>query len=188
MFSSIFENTKYLRKNILESTLHNPNLIVHPIGVLFSAARIEYSKGEFWIYKEAFTESVANVIHRFDKERNAVLTLFGSEYLSYFDAAKWRNEADLAKDSYEVFIQSFGESANKGPSSLNTRYLYEDVPMGLCLLSSIGKVLNIPTPIADSIIHLASALLDKDFWDQCNDIDILLNGANLSKLNDAFNC
>lgn len=186
MFSSMFENTKYLRKNILESALHNPNLIVHPIGVLFSAARIEYSKGEFWIYKEAFSESVANVIRQFDKERNAVLALFGGEYLSYFDAAKWRNEEDLSKDSYEVFIQSFAESSDKGPSSLNTRYLYEDVPMGLCLLSSLGEVLDIPTPIADSIVHLASALLDVDFWEQGRDIEQLVSAPNLVNLATVF--
>lgn len=186
VFSSMFGNTKYLRKNILESALHNPNLIVHPIGVLFSAARIEYSKGEFWIYKEAFTESVANVIRRFDKERNEVLALFGSEYLSYFDAAKWRNEEDLSQNSYDVFIQSFAESSNKGPSSLNTRYLYEDVPMGLCLLSSLGKALNISTPIADSIIHLASALLGIDFWKQGRNIEQLISVPSLVNLVTVF--
>lgn len=161
MFGEIFENTKYTRKHILESAIHNPNLIVHPMGVLFSSARIENSKGEFWMYKEAFTESVIRSIYAFDEQKNALLNKFGCDSLNYFDAAKWRNEVDLTIDSLQVF-KSFAESSNKGPSSLVNRYLLEDVPMGLCLFSSLGKIAGVPTTIADSIITLSSALLGKD--------------------------
>lgn len=161
-FSKMFDNTQYLRRNILESALHNPNMIVHTIGVLFSASRIEYSNGEFWMYKEAFTDSVINVINNFDKQKNAVLKAYGCEPLDYFDAAKWRNEESLTIDAMESF-KRFADSSNKGPTSLNHRYLLEDVPMGLCLFSSLGRVAGLDTSVADSIVILASALLNIDF-------------------------
>lgn len=155
------------RVSSFDIALHNPNMIVHTIGVLLSASRIEYSKGEFWLYKEAFTPSIINVIRRFDLEKNNLLKVLKCPELSYFDAAKWRNEEDLNKDSLEVF-KSFSEEASKGPNSLNHRYLKEDVPMGLVMMESLGKKYGVDTPIASSIISLAGALLDIDFREQGN--------------------
>ena len=44
------------------------------------------------------------------------------------------------------------------------RYITEDVPTGLVPLSSLGKRLNIPTPTINSIIGLANALFNFDFY------------------------
>ena len=173
IMSQSFPSTKYTRKNILESAMHNPNMIVHPIGILFSASRIEYSHGEFWMYKEAFTDSVINVIKAFDVQKNKILNAFGCDSLDYFEAAKWRNEEDLSIDAMTVF-RSFAESSNKGPSFINHRYLNEDVPIGLGLFISIGKVLGIDTSIQEAILSLASALLNKDLKKNARTIQYLL--------------
>lgn len=173
ILSQCFSNTQYLRRNLLESALHNPNYIVHPIGILFSASRIEHSKGEFWMYKEAFTDSVVNVIKAFDVEKNKMLQAFGCQPLDYFEAAKWRNEENLDVDAMTVF-KSFADSSNKGPSFVNHRYLLEDVPMGLGLYVSIGKILGIDTSIQESIISLSSALLNKDLKSNARTIQSLL--------------
>lgn len=179
IMSKMFPNTKYLRKHILESALHNPNMIVHPIGILFSASRIEHSKGEFWMYKEAFTDSVVNVIKAFDRSKNELLNAFGCDSLDYFEAAKWRNERDLKMDAMAVF-RSFADSSNKGPSVINHRYLNEDVPMGLGLFVSIGKIVRVDTSIQESIMTLASALLDRDLYACSRTIQYLLNKTNVT--------
>ena len=172
-FSTLFDNTHYLRKNILESALHNPNMIVHTIGMTFSASRIEYSKGEFWMYREAFTDSIVRVINAFDKQKNEVLKAYGCEPLDYFEAAKWRNEEDLTVDAMTSF-RSFADSSNKGPMFLRHRYLLEDVPMGLGLFVSLGKVAGVDTSIAESIMTLGGALLGEDFKRQSRSIQYLL--------------
>ena len=173
IYKQCFRNTHYTRRNILESALHNPNKIVHPIGLLFSASRIEHSKGEFWMYKEAFTPSVVNVIKQLDIEKNKVLNAFGCESLDYFDAAKWRNEEDLSIDAMTVF-RSFADSSNKGPSFINHRYINEDVPMGLGLFISIGKIVGVDTSIPEAIMSLSSALLRKDLRKNARTIQYLL--------------
>ncbi len=179
LLSGCFPNTKYLRQNILESAIHNPNMIVHPIGILFSASRIEYSKGEFWMYKEAFTDSVVNVIKSFDVEKNKMLQAFGCKPLDYFEAAKWRNEENLDIDAMTVF-KSFADSSNKGPSFVNHRYLLEDVPMGLGLYISIGRILGLDTSIQEGILALASALLKTDFRENARTIQYLLGKDNVT--------
>lgn len=171
--SQLFDNTRYLRKHILESALHNPNMIVHPIGIIFSASRIEHSGGEFWMYREAFTPSVVRVIQEFDKRKNKVLEAFDCEPLDYFEAAKWRNTDDLSIPAMDVF-RSFADSSNKGPSVIDHRYLNEDVPMGLGLYISIGKVLGHDTSIQESIMTLASTLLGRDLKIQSRTIQYLL--------------
>lgn len=179
IFSQCFDNTHYLRKNILESALHNPNMIVHPIGTLFSASRIEYSQGEFWMYREAFTPSVIRVIESFDKEKNKILEAFGCEPLDYFEAAKWRNTDDLSIPAMEVF-QSFAESSNKGPMSLTGRYFTEDVPNGLGLFISIGKIVGVDTRLQEGIMSLASALIGKDLSKEARTIQQLIGKENVS--------
>lgn len=173
ILSQCFDNTKYTRKHILESAFHNPNMIVHPIGILFSASRIEYSNGEFWMYREAFTPSVVNVIKAFDVQKNKVLQAFDCEPLDYFEAAKWRNEEDLSIDAMAVF-RSFADSSNKGPSFINHRYLLEDVPMGLGLYISVAKLVGVDTSIQEGIASLASALLNKDLISEARTIQYLL--------------
>lgn len=177
VFKNIFDNTRYLRKNILESALHNPNMIVHTIGMILSASRIEYSNGEFWMYREAFTNSVINVIKTFDVQKNAVLKAFGCDTLDYFDAAKWRNEEDLSIDAMTSF-RSFADSSNKGPNQLKHRYLLEDVPNGLGLFISLGKVAGVDVSVARSIFVLAGALLGCDFEKNARSIESLTEICN----------
>lgn len=152
------------RTNIVESALHNPNLVVHTIGVIMSANRIEKMKGEFWMYRESFSPAIWNLVNDLDKEKNNVIERFHGQPISYLDACKYRNELDLTQDSLKVF-QSYAENGGpKGPENLNTRFLHEDVIVGLGLLSMLGKEVKVATPVADSLITIASALVKKDFF------------------------
>ncbi len=158
IMGELVDTYRHTRSNIVESALHNPNLIVHTIGAIMSASRIEYSKGEFWMYKEAFTPAIWNVIKQLDSEKNNVIELFGGIPSAYVDECKFRNEDNLQQNSMDVFNSYAQEGGPKGPESLDTRFIYEDVPNGLCLLENLAAVHGESTPITSSLINLANAL------------------------------
>jgi len=147
-------------KNILDVALNNTNPCVHPIPTLLSAGRIEHAGGEFWLYREGISPSVWRAMRALDAERLAIRRAFGLT----------EPHCALPEEVGRVFTEAFGYNGieagrkMKGPKSLADRYLTEDVPFGLVFYSSIARFVGIPTPIIDSVINLAGALLDDDLW------------------------
>lgn len=162
-FRALIPNYTGTRANVVETAMHNPNLIVHTIGTIMSASRIEMTHGEFWMYRESFSPSVWNIVEALDAEKNAVIAAYGGTPQPYLECCKWRNEESLDVDAKEVFNNYAYNGAPKGPVSLRNRYIEEDVPNGLCLLQSLARAAGIATPMADSLITLAGALLKTDF-------------------------
>ncbi|OFD36883.1 NAD/NADP octopine/nopaline dehydrogenase family protein [Bacillus mycoides] len=149
--------------SVVEAALHNPNLIVHTVGAIMSIPRIEFSEGDYWMYREVFTPSVWNLVENLDNEKLEVLTALNLEAVPYVEACKFRNSVDLNLDAKEVFFDYAKNNSPSGPTVSNSRYITEDVPEGLVLLESLGKVLNVRTPVCSSLIDIASACLNTDF-------------------------
>jgi opine dehydrogenase len=151
------------RRNVVDSALHNPNLVVHTIGVIMSAARIERARGEFWMYREAFTPSVWRLANALDAEKMRVLQAFGCDPVPYEDAARYRNAPDLTTSPTDSFHAYASDGSPKGPDRVDTRYVTEDVPMALGLLADLARIAGTPAPVTHSLIIIAGALLGRDF-------------------------
>ena len=149
--------------SVAEAALHNPNLIVHTIGAIMSIPRIEYTDGDYWMYKEVFTPSIWNLVEQLDQEKMAVLQALGLRRLSYVEACKYRNAQDLSENARDVFQDFASHHSISGPHESDSRYITEDVPEGLVLLESLGQELGMKTPVCSALIEIASACLQVDF-------------------------
>ncbi len=167
--SKIFETYQYARENIIATALHNPNMIVHTVGMYALKPMMDYCakyhhREKPSMYRDALgTEFAWAILELLDEEKMEVLEGYGCKRISYLEACKYRNEDDQGKDSRQVF-EGYKVITPPGPGSFNFRYITEDVPCGLVLLHSLGAAINISTPTCDHIINIAGRILDRDFF------------------------
>jgi opine dehydrogenase len=141
--------------SILEPALYNVNIIVHPVGALLNMGRIEYTQGEFYMYKEGITPSVKKVIYAMDAERSALFTALGYKPYTY---------DQVFHDCFYMTVDEFAATSSQGPLSMQDRYVTEDIPMGTTLTASLGRKAGVPTPTYDCMIHLASVVNETDYY------------------------
>lgn len=158
-------------ENVWSTSLNNLNPIVHPPMVLFNAGRIEATGGEGWnLYADGATESVARVMLSMDAERMAVLKLISSDGIPIKDSFEtlYADYALGKKTLSETLRQSpiHSHSAFPAPSSVDTRYINEDLPFGLVPWSLIGRAWGVPTPTIDAVIRIASTMLGVDYFER----------------------
>mgnify|MGYP000895680133 CR=1 FL=1 len=153
----------YYLPSVIEAGLHNPNLIVHTVGAVMSIPRIEKTNGEYCMYHEVFTPSVWRILEALDGEKMDVMEKLGCRRVPYVEACKFRNTLDDSRDAKEVFFwYASMPTRAKGPVAVDSRYISEDVPQGLVLLESLGRKLNVKTPVCTALIEIASAALGRD--------------------------
>jgi opine dehydrogenase len=149
--------------NALAAGLSNPNPTLHCLGVLLSASRIEYSHGEFYYYEEGMTPHVCQAIEGIDAERLAIGAAFGIDLLSLKDTYSVMGYGPKGDTFWSVIRGVSALNGIKGPSQIDSRYLTEDVPVGLTVYSQLGRAVGLAPVLMESVIHLTSALLGTDF-------------------------
>jgi opine dehydrogenase len=170
--------------NILSVSFSNPNPTVHPPGTLLNIGRIQWSKGEFYLYREGITEAPSRIIRKVYDETLAVAKALGFR-MREFEDEQFRNPCSVMCVDFWAPFDKGGIVANmRGPSSIYNRYITEDLPYGLVHRSQLGDLVNIPTPIIDSIINLGSGICKIDFWKGRTLVDLGLDGMSKERIID----
>ncbi|MBI2873871.1 MAG: NAD/NADP octopine/nopaline dehydrogenase family protein [Firmicutes bacterium] len=149
--------------SVLKTSLDNMGAIFHPALIILNAGRIESTGGDFEFYFEGVTPSVANVLEALDRERVAVARALGVRALSAFE---WLEAAYGAqgRNLWEAMHDNEGYGGIKAPPTLEHRYIFEDVPASLIPIISLGRLLGVPTPSMQTIVHLAHLIHGIDYW------------------------
>ena len=70
----------------------------------------------------------------------------------------------MIEDNYDTgYSTAPGFLGIKAQSSLDNRYLTEDVGYTLVLFTELARLAGVPTPTMDAVITIASVLLGRDF-------------------------
>ncbi|HEY1372385.1 MAG TPA: NAD/NADP octopine/nopaline dehydrogenase family protein [Candidatus Binatia bacterium] len=163
-------------ENVLETGLSNINAIMHPAGMIANAGRIEAGARDYYFYRD-ITPAVARVIEGVDRERLRIVERLGLEprpFVELFYRAGLTSESARASGSvYDAMRESEPNRTIKAPSTLDHRYMHEDVGYGLVPMAEIAARLGVATPVIDSLIAIASAM---------NGIDYRRDGLTLEKM------
>ena len=98
-----------------------------------------------------------------DKERMSIAKTLK---LNICTAREWFKNAYSAEGDnlYEAIQANPGYQGIKAPRNLRHRYIFEDVPMSLMPIASIGKQYGISVRAMDSIIRLACIIHKTDYY------------------------
>lgn len=153
--------------NLLETVFPYTNAIHHPPAILCNAGRVEATGGDYYHYYDGISPAVGRLIDALDRERLAIAQALGVRALPFveqFHRVGYTTDAARRTGlAYEAFHQSEPDRWIKAPGSLDHRFLNEDVPYGLVLLSELGKLVNTATATIDHVIDLACAATGKDY-------------------------
>jgi opine dehydrogenase len=158
--------------SVLHTGLNNMGAVFHPALTLLNAGRIESTHGDYQFYIDGVTPSVARVLEALDRERVTVAASLGLRGRTGLEWLKLAYNADGA-DLNEAIHNQPGYYGIKAPSTLNHRYIFEDVPMSLVPIAALGQHFGVSVRGMDAIIRLACIVHRTDYWRRGRTLDKL---------------
>ena len=152
--------------NALYTGFTNANAMLHVANCVGNAARIE-SGDTYRFYAEGVTPAVARLYGAINFERVAVAAALGASVPSledWFDRVYGVREASLVETCQRLTYNSDGPYQATGtPSSLDHKFITEDVPTGLVPMSGLGAAAGVRTPAIDALVTIVRSMTGRDF-------------------------
>ena len=148
--------------SVAQTSLSNIGMVLHCAPVMMNVGWIECEKVEFKYYYDGISRSVAHLLEKIDAERQAVARAGGYEVESL---KEWLERTYLVSGNtiYECIRNNESYREIDAPPTINSRYIFEDVPNGLVPIEAMGQEYGVPTPNISTIINLASSVMDTDY-------------------------
>ena len=152
--------------NALYTGFTNANAMLHVANCVANVARIE-SGDSYRFYAEGVTPAVARLYQAINRERVMVAAALGAAVPTledWFDRVYGVREASLVETCRRLTYNSDGPYQATGtPSSLEHKFITEDVPTGLIPMSALGAAAGVPTPAIDALVAVVQSMTGRDF-------------------------
>jgi opine dehydrogenase len=149
--------------NVLNTGLNNMGAIFHPALTLLNMGWIEATHGDYQFYIDGVTPSVARVLEVLDRERVTVASALGIRARTSLEWLKLAYDT-AGEDLHEAIHNQPGYYGIKAPSTLNHRYIFEDVPMSLVPIASLGNRYGVSVRGIEAMIRIGSIIHHTDYW------------------------
>lgn len=161
LFKKMYPHAE-LGRSLLMTMMQTGNTIIHPSVTLLNAGRIESTSGDFYFYEDGATPAAGKLMKALDDEKLEISKALDIGIIR--DIQVKILQGYNAEESYETGYRTApGFKGIKAQSTLETRYMHEDVGYGLVFISELGKQVGIPTPVTDAVILIASKVMNRDY-------------------------
>lgn len=151
--------------DLATTSLSNTNHMIHPAITVANAARI--ARGDaFTFYREGLAPELNGLIEAVDAERLAAVRALGGEELSvtgwmlrFYGDGPQAMRGDRIIDCLGTYAPFETTSA---PTTLDHRYLTDDVPHGAAAHLAVAEALGLDAPATRGIVTTAGLLLGRD--------------------------
>ena len=182
-------------RNTLETSLSNIGLPLHPPVILLNMYRIER---RFYPYFENVgtlvcsnydvTPGMAAVMEAVDRERVALGEKFDLKIATVKETL-FDYYGATGENLYETLLNCKPYQIQVPPTSIQHRFVTEEIPCGYVPLASLGDQIGVPTPTIKGMVSIASAALKKDYWSNGLTMEKMgLDGMTIDEIIENINC
>lgn len=158
--------------NVIEVCLSNINGVFHPLMMIMNAGRIESTAGNFLLYRDGLTPSVAKAILAVDRVRIKIGEAFGFQLDGVIEVSNQCYDQHFT-DLVDLARNSKPHNKLKAPSDIENRNISEDVPDLLVCWLGLAEKLGIDASPIKAVIILV---------EMATGIEYMKTGRNLRKL------
>jgi len=149
-------------ENFLETSVGNIGAVFHPTIMILNYDKIQ--RGEpFEFYTEGASKAVVEHMEGVDNERQEIAKKLGVKIptLSEWLGDRYGLEQ---KGLYEMLRGNQVYAGIMAPTTMDHRYIHEDISTGLVPLSLTAGAMGIKTPYMDFLIDAAKGINNIDYW------------------------
>ncbi|VVC77150.1 Opine dehydrogenase [Aquicella siphonis] len=173
------DSVKPARFNIMENSiklgLTGTNAVFHPATVLFNARLID-NGSSFLFYREGISKRTSLLHEALDSERLRLAETMGySLNPCVEDDNKYYGTNFI--NSYDFSVNSTVHKKITAPTTLNHRFVNEDIAYGLVPLLALGRLHKMSLPNIESVINIFSTIMGVNYYQ---------SGRNLSGITREF--
>ena len=172
-------------RNVIETGFSNLNTTLHTSLMLLNAANIDNKEDRLFYRECSSSPSLDNLLSWLDQERLALNTLPDMHVLPVAEIEKvWYEHQGAAGNTATEILHSLKHYAySKMPTSMDYRYITEDVPFGLIPCAQILDALGLEHKIHTALTNVLCAVCNRDFYQEARTLkDMGIEGMGRDRL------